>query len=179
MKKKNLFNIKGAGRSAIHDRGIRHIARDEIKRITPLHLTIKIEGKKAGIRNKSALKILHHSIKKARLLGLRILHYSLEYDHVHLLVEADNKEILGRGMQSFGISFSKGINKIKQMKGRVYKTRYHFRRLKTPREIQNVLNYILGIAQRDSFFSQTLSDKKFMLITSAFEDLRKKVRLNL
>ncbi|MGZ3808073.1 MAG: hypothetical protein ACXVCE_08305, partial [Bacteriovorax sp.] len=66
-----------------------------------------------------------------------------------------------------------------QMKGRVYKTRYHFRRLKTPREIQNVLNYILGIAQRDSFFSQTLSDKKFMLITSAFEDLRKKVRLNL
>jgi hypothetical protein len=47
-------------------------------------------------------------------------------------------------MQSFGISFSKGINKIKQVKGRVFKTRYHFRRLKTPTEIKNVLNYILG-----------------------------------
>jgi hypothetical protein len=47
-------------------------------------------------------------------------------------------------MQSFGISFSKGINKIKQMKGRVFKTRYHFRRLKTPNEIKNVLHYILG-----------------------------------
>jgi hypothetical protein len=32
MKKKNLLNIKGAGRTAIHDRGIRHIARDQIKR---------------------------------------------------------------------------------------------------------------------------------------------------
>jgi REP element-mobilizing transposase RayT len=94
MKVKNLLNIKGAGRPAIHDRGIRHIARDDIKKITPLHLTIKIEAKKAGIKNKITLKLLHHSIKKTRLLGLRILHYSLEYDHIHLLVEADDKKTL-------------------------------------------------------------------------------------
>ncbi|MGZ3809593.1 MAG: transposase, partial [Bacteriovorax sp.] len=144
MKKKSLFNIKGAGRPAIHDRGIRHISRDEIKRPTPLHLTIKIQKNKAGIRNKSILKNLHASIKKARIMGLKVIHYTLEFDHVHLLVECDSKETLGRGMQSFGISFSKGINKIKGLKGSVFKTRYHLRTLKTPNEIKNVINYILG-----------------------------------
>lgn len=144
MKKKTLYNIKGAGRPAIHDRGIRHIARDEIKKPIPLHLTIKIEKTKAGLKNKAMLKLLHHCIKKSRMKGLRIVHYTLEFDHVHLLVEATNKETTSKGMQSFGIAFSKGINKLKCLKGRVFKTRYHFRKLNSPREIKNVLNYILG-----------------------------------
>lgn len=144
MKKKTLFNIKGAGRPAIHDRGIRHIARDQLKRKTSLHLTIKIEKTKAGLKNKDILKQLHTSIKKARIIGLRVIHYTLEFDHIHLLVEVDNKEQLGKGMQSFGISFSKGINKIKSLSGRVFKTRYHFRKLKTKQEIKNVIHYILG-----------------------------------
>ena len=171
MKNKNLINIKGAGRPVIHDRGIRHIARDQIKRITPLHLTIKIEAKKAGIKNKNILKILHHSIKKARLLGLRILHYTLEYDHVHFLVEADSNEVLGRGMQSFGISFSKGINKINQTNGRVFKTRYHFRKLKTPTEIKNVFNYILGNGIKHKHSSSILNPYNSFVAINDFSKL--------
>ncbi|MGZ3789003.1 MAG: hypothetical protein ACXVLQ_10790 [Bacteriovorax sp.] len=171
MRKKTLFNIKGAGRPAIHDRGIRHIVRDEIKRTTPLHLTVKIEGKKAGIKNKNTLKVLHHAIKKARLLGLRILHYTLEYDHVHLLVETDNKKILGRGMQSFGICFSKGINKIKQTSGRVFKTRYHFRRLETPTECKNALNYILGNTIKHKHSSSIISPYNSLAFINDFSRL--------
>lgn len=171
MKKKTLFNIKGAGRPAIHDRGIRHIARDEIKRSTPLHLTIKINREKAGLKNKSVLKTLHDSIKKARLIGLRIIHYTLEYDHVHLLVEADNNEILGRGMQSFGISFSKGINKIKKLKGQVFKTRYHFRKLKTPKEIKNAINYILGNALKHKKACSIVNPYNSLVVVSDFSKL--------
>ena len=171
MKQKKLYNIKGAGRPAVHDRGIRHIARDQIKKNTALHLTIKIEGKKAGLKNKSTLKALHRAILKARLLGLRILHYTLEYDHVHFLLEADNNEVLGRGMQSFGISFSKGINKIKQMNGRVFKTRYHFRKLKTPTEIKNVLNYILGNGVKHKHSSSILNPYNSLMGINDFSKL--------
>jgi len=146
MKRKSLLNIKGAGRPAIHDKGIRHIARDKIKRLTVMHLTVKIEKAKAGIRNKDTLKLLHKAILKARKQGLAIVHYTLEYNHVHMLVEANNNEILGKGMQAFGICFSKGINKLKALKGRVFKTRYHLRKLRTQNEIKNALNYILGNA---------------------------------
>lgn len=154
MKKKTLYNIKGAGRPSIHDRGIRHIARDEIKRLTVLHLTVKIDKTKAGLKNKEALKLLHKSILKARKQGLAIIHYTLERDHVHLMVEASNNAILGKGMQAFGITLSKGVNKIKSLKGRVFKTRYHFRKLKTSAEIRNALNYILGnaVKHRSSSF---------------------------
>ena len=144
MKQKSFLNMKGAGRPAKHDRGIRHIARDEFNRLTVLHLTVKIDRAKAGLKNKQTLKLLWHAIKKARLKGLKIIHYTLEFDHIHLLVEADNKAIVGTGMQSFGISLSKGINKIKGLSGQVFKTRYHFRKLKTPTEVKNVIHYILG-----------------------------------
>lgn len=144
MKQQSFLNMKGAGRPAKHDRGIRHIARDEFKRLTVLHLTVKIDRTKAGLKNKQTLKLLWHAIKKARLKGLKIVHYTLEFDHVHLLVEADNKAVLGTGMQSFGITLSKGINKLKGLKGQVFKTRYHFRKLRTPTEVKKVIHYILG-----------------------------------
>ncbi|MBC7712718.1 MAG: transposase [Rhizobacter sp.] len=139
-----FLNPKGAGRKAIHDKGIRHIEREAIKKDTVLHLTLKITREKAALKNKMILKCLHHSIKKARGLGLKVIQYTLEYDHIHLLVEASDKVQLGIGMQSLGISLSKGINKIKAQKGKVFKNRYHFRKLSTPKEIKNVLNYILG-----------------------------------
>lgn len=149
----SLTNPKGAGRKAIHDKGIRHIERELITKETVLHLTLKIKKEKSSLKNKFILKTLQNSIKKARLLGLKVLQYTLEYDHVHLLVEASNNISLGKGMQSLGISFSKGINKIKGQKGSVFKTRYHFRKLKTPQEIKNALSYILGngIKHKEAF----------------------------
>lgn len=171
MKKKTLFNIKGSGRPAIHDRGIRHISRDEIKRPTPLHLTIKIEKSKAGLKNKGILKILHHAIKKSRLVGLKIIHYTLEFDHVHLLVEATDKVSTSKGMQSFGITFSKGINKIKNLKGRVFKTRYHYRKLNSAREIKNVLNYILGNSIKHKQSSSIITPYNSLLAVNDFSKL--------
>lgn len=146
MKKKSLMNIKGAGRPAKHDKGIRHTERELLKKLSSLHLTIKIERNKAGLKNKTVLAVLHKAIKNARKIGLGIIHYTLEYDHIHLLVEARDNETLGKGMQSFGICFSKGINKYKAVQGQVYKTRYHLRVLKTLKEIKNVLNYVFGNA---------------------------------
>lgn len=168
MRKKTLFNIKGAGRPAIHDRGVRHIARDKVTRNTSLHLTIKIERVKAGLKNKDVVKQLHESIKKARKMGLRVIHYTLEFDHLHLLVETDNNDQLSKGMQSFGISFSKGINKIKQEAGKVYKTRYHFRKLKTPKEIKNVIHYILGNSIKHSKKGSILSPYNSAVIAGSY-----------
>lgn len=137
-----LINIKGAGRPAIHDPGIRHTSRPLLKRLSSLHLTVKIKKNKAGIKNKSVLRILRRAILNARRQGLRVIHYSLEYDHIHLLIEADNNHILNKGMQSFGVTFSKAINRMRKLKGGVYKHRYHFRQISSSKELKNVLGYI-------------------------------------
>lgn len=161
-----LINLKRAGRPAIHDKGIRHISRPKVFRPTPLHLTIKVRSNKADIQNKIILKSLHRAIIRARLKGLKIIHYSLEYNHVHLLVEAKNNLVLHKGMQAFGITFSKAINKFKKVKGAVYKHRYHFRQISGHRDLKNVLNYIFhnGVKHRStnklvSFYNSIIVEK--------------------
>lgn len=138
----SLINPKNAGRKAIHDRGIRHLSRPKIKKPTSLHLTIKVRENKADIQNKKILRALHHAIKRARFKKLKVIHYTLEYNHIHLLVECDNNSILHQGMQALGISLSKAINRIKKGKGHVYKHRYHFRQISSSRDLKNVLHYI-------------------------------------
>lgn len=138
----SLTNSKRAGRKAVHDKGIRHISRPKLQRPSSLHLTIKVRENKADIQNKKILKALHHAIKRARLKNLKVIHYTLEYNHVHLLVESSDNKILHQGMQALGISLSKAINRIKRLKGGVYKHRYHFRQISSPRELKNVLHYI-------------------------------------
>jgi hypothetical protein len=135
-----LTNPKNAGRKAIHDKGIRHIQREEIRRPMPLHLTVKLI--RADIQNKYILKGLKHAILRARLQGLRIIHYSLEHNHVHLYAECDNNLTLGKAMKAFGVSFVKKINSYFSRKGSCYKTRYHLRILRSASEVKNVLNYI-------------------------------------
>jgi len=145
-----LFGKKG--RPATHDRGIRHIERPRFSRPRSFHLTIKVKSNKADIQNKKILKALHHAIKRARLKDLKVVHYTLEYNHIHLLVEAGCNRRLHSGMQAFGISLAKAINRIKAAKGTVYKHRYHYRQISSPRDLKNVLHYIFhhGIKHKRS-----------------------------
>lgn len=137
-----LLNKKRAGRPATVDKGIRHTRRERFHKPSSLHLTIKVRENKADIQSKRILKALHYAIKRARLQRLRVIHYTLEYNHVHIVVEAVDNKILHKGMQAFGISLSKAINKAKQLKGSVYKHRYHFRKINSRREMKHALRYI-------------------------------------
>lgn len=139
-----LLNPKRAGRPAKWDKGIRHIKRERINKPTSMHITIKVRENKADIKSKRILKALHRVIFRARLKGIKIIHYTLEYNHVHLLVEAGDHRIMHQGMQGFGISFAKAINKLKTRKGGVYKHRHHLRKINSARDLKNVLHYIFN-----------------------------------
>jgi len=165
-----LLNLKGAGRPALNDPGIRHTKRPYLKRPTSLHLTIKIKKNKAEIKNKWVLAILKRSILNARKQGLKVIHFSLEYDHVHLLIEADNNLILGKGMQAFGVTFSKAINRLKKLTGEVYKHRYHFRRISSSSELKNVMNYI---------FTNGLKHKTSKSIVNSYNSIRAEINYKL
>jgi hypothetical protein len=136
-----LTNPKNAGRPGFRDVGIRHTEHEEITRRRPLHLTIKLI--RADIQTKIILKALRHAIARARLQGLKIIHYSLEHDHIHLYAESSDNKILGKGMKALGVSLVKKINITFKRRGTCYKTRYHLRILRSVSEVKNVINYIL------------------------------------
>jgi len=73
----------------------------------------------------------------------RIAHFSVQTNHVHLLVEANESRALQRGMQGLGIRLAKAINRVLGRHGKIWSDRYHCRALRTPREVRNGLIYVL------------------------------------
>jgi REP element-mobilizing transposase RayT len=86
--------------------------------------------------------------------AFRIIHISIQSTHVHLLVEADNKLALSRGMQSFQISAAKHLNRvasrdvIKQggarRRGTVFPDRYYQEVIRNPTQARRSLAYVLN-----------------------------------
>jgi REP element-mobilizing transposase RayT len=131
---------EGSGRRRIHSKGVAHRVREKVNKSSPLHINFKF---KTYIRNKTCLRILKRAIVNARSYGLRIVHFSMQSNHIHFIIEADNNEILTKGMRSLTITFAKGLNQ-----GKIQVERYHLHVLKTLRETKNAINYVLFNKQK-------------------------------
>jgi hypothetical protein len=66
---------------------------------------------------------------------------------VHLIVEANNREALGRGMKTIGARLARAVNRIFNRSGPVLADRYHVHVLRTPCEVRNALAYVLSNAR--------------------------------
>ena len=78
----------------------------------------------------------------------RLAQYSFQRDHVHLIVEADDADALGRGVRALGVRLARAANRVWCRRGSVIGDRYHFRLLQTPREVRNALRYVLLNARK-------------------------------
>jgi REP element-mobilizing transposase RayT len=78
----------------------------------------------------------------------RLVHYSLQANHVHMLVEAEGAEALARGMTAVGARLARAVNRVFGRRGRVLAERFHVRVLRTPREVRRALAYVLLNARR-------------------------------
>ncbi len=78
--------------------------------------------------------------------GFRLIHYSVQGNHVHMLAEARGKGALSRGMQGLNIRIAKALNRVMGRQGSVLFDRYHSRILRTPTEVKRVRHYLLGNA---------------------------------
>jgi len=130
----------GSGRKRLHSKGVAHRTRETVTNRTPVHVNFKY---KTHIRNKSCLKLLKRAIVNARGYGLRIIHFSMQHNHIHLILEPVSNEIMTSGMRSLTITFAKGLKA-----GKVQLERYHLHVLKTKREAINARNYVLFNKQK-------------------------------
>ncbi|MFP6665142.1 MAG: hypothetical protein VCC00_13120, partial [Deltaproteobacteria bacterium] len=73
---------------------------------------------------------------------------SVQSNHMHLLVEAENADCLSRGMQGLSVRLARGLNRVFGRRGRLFPDRFHHRVLKTPREMRNALAYVLLNARK-------------------------------
>ncbi len=80
-----------------------------------------------------------------------MIHYSVQGNHLHLVVEARDRVVFSRGMRALGIRLALGLNRMMGRRGPVFADRFHARVLRTPAEARNALAYVL-----DNFRSHAL-----------------------
>ncbi len=152
---------RGAGREPMGEAGcVSHHGRAELKERFPVHVTVRIARGLPGLRERNAYELLLRSFRAGcERFGFRLNHYSVQTNHVHMVVEAEDSRSLARGMQGLLIRIAKGLNKLWCRTGKVFADRFHDRILRTPREVRNVLVYVLNNARRHgSYAAQGVPD---------------------
>jgi len=74
--------------------------------------------------------------------GFRLVHYALLGSHAHLIVEAQDRDALGRGVKSIGARLARAVNRVAKRRGAVVTDRFHSRLSRTPREVHRALRYV-------------------------------------
>jgi REP element-mobilizing transposase RayT len=73
----------------------------------------------------------------------RIVEFSIQGNHVHLLVEAEDRDVLRSGSQGLAIRLARAFNRVFERSGKVWAQRHDRRAIRSPRQLRNVLVYIL------------------------------------
>ena len=140
----------GAGRPPKGKRSSeRHKKRPRLKRSHPLHVVLRVVPEVGRLRRRN----LYRAIRQGMIVTLnrhdfRICDVSIQGNHIHLIVEADDQRALARGMQGFQISTAKHINRAisketgRRRTGQVFADRYHAEPLTTPTQVRNALAYV-------------------------------------
>jgi putative transposase len=144
----------GAGRPRLKTRASQpHQRRPRLKPTEPVQVTIRAVIEVQSLRNFDA----YHAVRKAMVAtfkrdNFRIVHVSIQGTHVHLLIEANDRLALARGMQAFQISAAKHLNAAitkrlglrKRRRGAVFTDRYHATIIRTPRHARHEIAYVLN-----------------------------------
>jgi len=135
----------GAGRKPTPGRrpGVPHRARPPHTAAHPVHVTLRTTHAIRCLRAGRVFPAVRHALAATSHRGFRILHFSTQDDHLHLLVEADNRDHLLRGIRGLAIRVARSVNRALGRRGAVWAGRYHARALTTPREVRHGLVYVL------------------------------------
>lgn len=135
----------GAGRPRKGPAGVPHRQRPVLVGTFPVHVTLRARAGLPSLRLVESRRVLVAAIAAAReRFGCRIVHYSIQSNHVHLVCEAHNQLCLSRGLRGLSIRMARSYNRAHQLRGALWADRYHARILRSPREVRAVLVYVLG-----------------------------------
>ena len=134
----------GAGRRRVRRSRVPHRVREPIPGDCPVLVTLRVLDDVPALRRAGLVRAFRESLRKvAERPGFRVVHYSVQDNHAHFLVEADDKSSLANGMNSLGARFARCVNWVCRRTGRVLATRFHHVVKRTPTEVRRALAYVL------------------------------------
>jgi REP element-mobilizing transposase RayT len=123
-----------------------HRTREVVEARFPVHVSLRVTDAVARLRTRKAYQAVRAALRLcAARSDFRVVQISIQDNHIHALVEAENKEALARGMQGFEVSAAKRLNKaLGRKRGKVFAHRYFAETIRTPTQARNTLVYLFN-----------------------------------
>jgi hypothetical protein len=119
-----------------HDRRTEHVSRH------PVLLTLRAIAGAPSLRSFRLFTVIRDSIAQSTKATFRVLHFSVQQDHVHAIVEGDSHDALTRGIRGLAIRIALAVKGVAHT-GKLWGDRCHTRALGTPREVRDAISYVL------------------------------------
>jgi len=136
---------KGAGRKPNTAKaGVSHLRRPGFAAPHPVHVTMRLLSGVGFLRAFSRARAIENALRAVNdRFGMRVVHYSIQGNHLHLIVECEEPSALSRAIQGLAVRLARALNRLAGRTGKVFSDRYHAHVLKTMREAANAVRYVL------------------------------------
>jgi REP element-mobilizing transposase RayT len=135
---------RGAGRPSSRA-ALPHRPREQVRPYQPVHVTLKMAAHVWNLRSERAYAVIHRAIAATRRrTDIRLVHFSVQGNHLHLLAETNGTRALANDVRALSIRLARGLNRMMGRSGPVFADRYHAHVLRTPAEVRRALQYVLG-----------------------------------
>jgi putative transposase len=115
----------------------------------PVHVTLKVDEALPSLRGAELRSYMKECLRCGREReGFRLVHFSVQEHHLHLIVEAKSAQALRGGVSGITIRLARRINRVLGRTGRVFCDRYFPRVLKTPRQTRAAILYVINNSRR-------------------------------
>jgi REP element-mobilizing transposase RayT len=141
---------KGAGRKPNGPQpGLPHGPRPEHRPYLPLHVTWRLRPHVWNLRAERCFQPLRRAFARGcDRFGFRLVHFTVQGNHIHIVAEAEDRRALSRGLKGLGVRAAKALNRVMGRKGRVLADRYYARPLTTPLAVRIGLVYVFRNAAK-------------------------------
>ena len=150
---------RGAGRKPKGERaGVSHVRRPRLAARFPVLVTTRLCAGLRSLRRHDAHAVLAGAFAAGSHVAFQVVEFSVQSNHLHLLVEAQDERALARGMKGLAVRIAHGLNRLWRRAGSVFADRYHARILESPRAVRVALTYVLQNARKHGAWMSSAPD---------------------
>ena len=132
---------EGAGRPKT-GKNVPHRVRPQHKKDHPVHVTLC--ARVSTLRDFPVFESVAEALAKGSKSFFRVCEYSVQRNHIHLIIEAEDTDSLSRGVQGLVARIAKAVNRAMHRRGAVFADHYYAHELGKPTEVRNALVYVLN-----------------------------------
>jgi putative transposase len=120
-----------------------HVAREAHHPDHPVHVTMRRRTVGPSFRSQRVCGAIIRVIANSRRNGVRVIEYSIQDNHLHLMVEGRDNADLANQMRTLFSRIAFAVNAVARRSGKLFRDRHHRHELTRPSEVRNALVYIL------------------------------------